>query len=401
MTRRISDLELDRVRASRRLSDVVGAHVTWDRRRSNPSRQDFWACCPFHGESSPSFHVDDSKGRYKCFGCGAAGDHFRFLQEFSGMSFIDAYKALGGQLDMPEPSPEERAEAERQRAMRQAEADAQAESFRRKEVAAARRILDMGGRVAGTAGADYLRGRGLLPCPIRLPLRFVQHLQYWHAEKLDGQDTPRRFVLFSGPALVLPISGPSGAVQGVHMTWLDTLRHGKKKPITCPQTGEALTARKMRGSKRGAYLDLITPAQFDRVVIGEGWETTLTVALAELRHKPELFARTSYRAAISLQHLGGKAAETVAHPELKNKAGRAVRVPGPVPDMSDSTALELPDHVTDVLLLGDSDSDRFTAMQVHTRARARWSRPGRRLASAWAPEGQDFNDMLMMSEEAQ
>ena len=378
MTRRISVLELDRVRAAHRLSDVVGAHVTWDRRKSNPSRQDFWACCPFHGESSPSFHVDDGKGRYKCFGCGASGDHFRFLQDFSGLSFIDAYKALGGQLDLPEPSPEELAEAERQRAKRQAEADAQAESFRRKEVAAARRILDMGGRVAGTAGADYLRGRGLLPCPIRLPLRFVQHLQYWHAEKLDGQDKPRRFVLFSGPALVLPISGPSGAVQGVHMTWLDTLRHGK----------------------RGAFLDLISPAQFDRVVIGEGWETTLTVALAELRHKPELFARTSYRAAISLQHLGGKAAETVAHPELKNKAGRAVRVPGPVPDMGDSAALELPDHVTDVLLLGDSDSDRFTAMQVHTRARARWARPGRRIASAWAPEGQDFNDMLM-SEEAQ
>ena len=50
--------------------DVVGRKVTWDKRKSNMSRGDMWACCPFHNETTPSFHAMDAKGTYHCFGCG-------------------------------------------------------------------------------------------------------------------------------------------------------------------------------------------------------------------------------------------------------------------------------------------------------------------------------------------
>ncbi|MES2795218.1 MAG: DNA primase, partial [Bacteroidota bacterium] len=53
-----------------------------------------WACCPFHGEKSPSFSVSPSKGIYKCFGCGKAGDAVRFIMDIEGIGYPEALKQL-------------------------------------------------------------------------------------------------------------------------------------------------------------------------------------------------------------------------------------------------------------------------------------------------------------------
>ncbi|MEM6762027.1 MAG: DNA primase [Pseudomonadota bacterium] len=76
------------------LSQVIGRVVSWDRRKSQPGKGDHWACCPFHEEKTPSFHVDDRKGFYHCFGCHASGDHIRFLMDHQGLDFPDAVKSL-------------------------------------------------------------------------------------------------------------------------------------------------------------------------------------------------------------------------------------------------------------------------------------------------------------------
>ncbi len=70
-------------------------------------------CCPFHNEKSPSFFVNDDKGFYHCFGCGAHGDVIRFVVEQEGLGFIDAVKSLAAEagLAMPEASPEARERA--------------------------------------------------------------------------------------------------------------------------------------------------------------------------------------------------------------------------------------------------------------------------------------------------
>jgi len=57
---------------------------------------EFEACCPFHGEDTPSFKVNPAKGFYHCFGCGAHGDAIGFLMQFKGLSFLDAVAELGG-----------------------------------------------------------------------------------------------------------------------------------------------------------------------------------------------------------------------------------------------------------------------------------------------------------------
>jgi DNA primase len=100
---------LDQIRARVNVSTVVGRHVTWDRRKSQPGKGDFWACCPFHSEKSPSFHADDRKGRYYCFGCKASGDAFTFLVEKSGLKFHEAVEQLAQEagIAMPEFTPED------------------------------------------------------------------------------------------------------------------------------------------------------------------------------------------------------------------------------------------------------------------------------------------------------
>lgn len=113
---RFSPTFLDEIRARIPVSDVVGRKVTWDKRKSNPGRGDYWACCPFHGEKSPSFHADNRKGRYHCFGCGVSGDHFTFLVEQEGLSFPEAVAQLAEEagLPLPERDPDAgRREAER------------------------------------------------------------------------------------------------------------------------------------------------------------------------------------------------------------------------------------------------------------------------------------------------
>ena len=85
---------LDQIRARVNLSSVIGRHVQWDRRKTQAAKGDYWACCPFHTEKSPSFHADDRKGRYHCFGCKASGDVFTFLVEKAGLSFPEAVEQL-------------------------------------------------------------------------------------------------------------------------------------------------------------------------------------------------------------------------------------------------------------------------------------------------------------------
>ncbi|WP_274628097.1 DNA primase [Arvimicrobium flavum] len=113
---RFSPNFLDEIRDRVPISSVIGARVSWDRRKTNAAKGDWWACCPFHGEKSPSFHCEDKKGRYHCFGCGVSGDHFRFLTELDGLSFPEAVERMADMAGVPMPARdvhEERREKER------------------------------------------------------------------------------------------------------------------------------------------------------------------------------------------------------------------------------------------------------------------------------------------------
>ncbi|GAA5106613.1 DNA primase [Bartonella jaculi] len=94
---------LDEIRTRLPISTVIGQRVVFDPQKSKPSRGDFWCCCPFHGEKTPSFHCDDRKGRYYCFGCGVSGDIFTFLCELDGLRFSESVERLADFVGMKLP----------------------------------------------------------------------------------------------------------------------------------------------------------------------------------------------------------------------------------------------------------------------------------------------------------
>ena len=106
---------LDELRSRICLSDVVGRKVQWDLRKSNQARGDMWAPCPFHQEKTASFHVDDNKGFYYCFGCQAKGDAIGFIKEAENVNFIEAVEILASEvgLQMPEFDPNSKEKADR------------------------------------------------------------------------------------------------------------------------------------------------------------------------------------------------------------------------------------------------------------------------------------------------
>ena len=95
---------LDELRTRLSLVDVVGRKVMWDARKSNQGKGDMWAPCPFHHEKSASFHVDDRKGFYYCFGCHAKGDAISFVRETENVGFMEAVEILAGEAGLPMPA---------------------------------------------------------------------------------------------------------------------------------------------------------------------------------------------------------------------------------------------------------------------------------------------------------
>ena len=72
------------------IEDVVSSYLPDLKKKGT----NYWACCPFHNEKTPSFSVSPSKGIYKCFGCGKGGNSVNFIMEISGLSYPEALKEL-------------------------------------------------------------------------------------------------------------------------------------------------------------------------------------------------------------------------------------------------------------------------------------------------------------------
>ncbi|MBU0780282.1 DNA primase [Loktanella salsilacus] len=101
---------LDELRTRLSLTQVVGRKVMWDNKKSNQGKGDMWAPCPFHQEKSASFHVDDRKGFYYCFGCHAKGDAISFVRETENVDFMEAVKILADEAGLPMPERDPRAQ---------------------------------------------------------------------------------------------------------------------------------------------------------------------------------------------------------------------------------------------------------------------------------------------------
>ncbi|WP_417823207.1 DNA primase [Thalassospira lucentensis] len=137
---------LDDLRARVDLADVVGSSVKLIKRG-----REYSGLCPFHSEKSPSFTVNDQKGFYHCFGCGAHGDVISFVMNTRGLTFVEAVEVLANQVGMDVPKPSREAQEREQKAKTLYEV---------MEVACVffERMLRM---PEGKEGLEYFRRRGL------------------------------------------------------------------------------------------------------------------------------------------------------------------------------------------------------------------------------------------------
>jgi DNA primase len=191
---RLPDSFLEELRARTPLAALIGRRVKLSR-----SGRHWKACCPFHGEKSPSFYVYEDG--YHCFGCGAHGDAIGFVMQSQGASFMEAVESLAGEagLDVPKPSAAAEA-AERQRLDLHDILLGAAEFYQQNLFAA-----------QGAPALAYLRNRGLTDATIRrFGLGWSGEGRGALAQRLAAQDVAPARLMEAG--LLRP--GDDGAPRG-------------------------------------------------------------------------------------------------------------------------------------------------------------------------------------------
>ena len=123
------------------IEEIVSSYIKLEKAGAN-----FKAKCPFHNEKTPSFFVSPDRGSYYCFGCGAKGDIFSFIEEFEGLDFKGALKILAERAGIPLAQYSKEKEGEKEKLYRAME---EATKFFEKNLTENKEVL------------KYLKSRGL------------------------------------------------------------------------------------------------------------------------------------------------------------------------------------------------------------------------------------------------
>lgn len=276
---------LDEIRARVSIAKVIERKVTWDRKKSNAAKGDYWANCPFHQEKTSSFHVEDRKGFYYCFGCHAKGDAITFLKDAENMSFIEAVEVLAGEAGMPMPERDPRAQERQDQRTKLSDVMEQAAQFYRLQFKAAK----------GQTARDYIQRRGLSEKTIEtFEIGYAPDTRTALYEHLSGKgvspkemdeagliiipdDGGRPFDRFRG-RVIFPIRDPRGRCIAFGGRAMDP--NARAKYLNSPETplfdkGRSLfhhgPAREAAG-KAGA------------LIVAEGYMDVIALAQAGFRH---------------------------------------------------------------------------------------------------------------------
>ncbi|MBP2653839.1 MAG: primase [Firmicutes bacterium] len=95
---------IEKLRAASDIVNIISEYVPLKKRGRN-----YWGCCPFHHEKTPSFSVTPDKGFFYCFGCQAGGNVFNFLMRVENLDFPEVVKLLANKLGIPLPEKEKSA----------------------------------------------------------------------------------------------------------------------------------------------------------------------------------------------------------------------------------------------------------------------------------------------------
>jgi DNA primase len=237
---------LDELRTRLSLVQVVGRKVMWDTRKSNQGKGDMWAPCPFHQEKSASFHVDDRKGFYYCFGCHAKGDAISFVRETENLSFMEAIELLARETGMQVPARDPQAQVKADRRTQLAEVMEQAVQYYRLQ-------LKTG---AAAQARDYLAGRGLdAAAQDRWDIGFAPDMRQGVFNALTGKSVPADLIIDAGLAAKPDDGGaPYDRFRG---RIIFPIRDSRGRAI-------ALGGRAMDANARAKYLNSPETELFDK-----------------------------------------------------------------------------------------------------------------------------------------
>ena len=266
---------LDELRSRISLSGVIGRTT-----RLTKAGHEWKACCPFHNEKSPSFTVNDAKGFYHCFGCGAHGDVIRWMTDHQGLSFMDGVKELASQagMDVPAPDPRAAQASEKRDSLHDVMAAAQAwfvEQLAGPEGARARAYLATRGfndRTVERFGFGYApEGRQALKAALaRYPEAMLVEAGLRIA--VDDRDPYDRF----RGRLMLPIEDARGRVIAFGGRILDAAKTDAPKYLNSPDTPLFDKGRTLYNLHRAG------PAsrQTGRLIVVEGYMDVIALASA-------------------------------------------------------------------------------------------------------------------------
>ncbi len=266
---------LDELRARITLSGVISRTT-----RLTKAGHEWKACCPFHSEKSPSFTVNDAKGFYHCFGCGAHGDVIRWMTDQRGLSFMDAVKELASEagLEMPAPDPVAAKRAEQQSGLHEVMAAAQAwfvERLASDEGAKARAYLatrGFDGHTVERFGFGYApEGRQALKAALS---QFPEEMLVEAGLRIAVEDKDP-YDRFRG-RLMLPIEDARGRVIAFGGRILDAQKTDAPKYLNSPETPLFDKGRTLYNLHRAG------PAsrQTGRMVVVEGYMDVIALAAA-------------------------------------------------------------------------------------------------------------------------
>ncbi len=257
---------MDELLSKNEITEVISSYVAL-----KPKGRKLWACCPLHGEKTPSFSVSPDKQLFYCFGCHAGGSVIQFIMDMEHLTFIEAVKLLAERAHMELPEEKNDRELMRQRAYR--------ERLYAVNKAAARFYCEQFLGPNGQPGRDYAQKRGLVKDII---LRFgigyapegwdnlKKHLEaqgYSEKELLDAgllvkNPTSGRVYDAYRNRLIYPILGVGGQVLGFGGRVLDD---SKPKYIN---TGDTPIYNK-RNNLYGLYLQ--KGAKLSDLIMVEGY----------------------------------------------------------------------------------------------------------------------------------
>lgn len=207
--------------------------------------------------------------------------------------------------------------------------------------------------IDGTAAAGYLAHRGInraLPSPC--PLRYFAALPYF----ADGRPSK---LIHCGPAIIAAITRRA-TIVGLQLTYLDLTQPNGQALIIHPVTRELHQLKRLQGSHVGGAVELVSAHVPDRLILGKDIEVVLSVWYALTIAGWDL-SKTAFWSSVTLDNI---------------------------------SKIEIPRTVSEIILLGDGNTDAGHTRDALIRAAIRYSQPNRTIRIAWAPAGYDFNDVL-------